>query len=290
MLKFCITFFILISQISIVYSNTIKDISYNVDGVKEYALLSIPNSPKPDNGYPVIVIIHGYIPPPYYSTQNSYKGVFNRYANSEFLIIKPDLKGHGRSERGNNYDYNTIKLQYPRDITATLDHLEVEGLIDRENVFVMGHSNGGDTTLRLLVENPKLFRAASLWAPVTVTVEESSFFFRENGREKFGMRALESKEAKSYVDSVKEEWGIPDSARYLNFLDRIVTPVIIRHADTERVVPYYWSEELLKSVKSVNPDLNIELINYSGDDHNLAKNQRVVISADLEWFKTFLDK
>lgn len=277
-------------QLIPIFSNVVKDISYDVDGVKEYALLSIPNSPKPENGYPVIVIIHGYIPPPYYSTQNSYKGVFNRYADSEFLIIKPDLIGHGRSEKGSNYNYNTIKLQYPRDITATLDHLESEELIDRENIFVMGHSNGGDTTLRLLVDNPKLFKAASLWAPVTVTVEESSFFFRENGREKYGMRALESKEAKSYVESVKEEWGIPDSARYLNFLDRIITPVTIRHADTERVVPYYWSEELLKSVRSVNPNLSIELINYPGDDHNLARNQRAVISTDLEWFRNFLGK
>lgn len=290
MLKLYIISILLLAQISVVYSNTIKDISYDVDGVKEYALLSIPDSPKPEHGFPVIVIIHGYIPPPYYSTQNSYKGVFNRYANSEFLVVKPDLIGHGRSEKGIDYNYNTIKLQYPRDITATLDHLDSQGLIDRRNIFVMGHSNGGDTTLRLLVDKPELFRAASLWAPVTVPVEEASFFFRENGREKFGMRALESDEAKKYVDSIKEVWGISDSARYLNFLDKIVTPVIIRHADTERVVPYYWSEDLLKRVKTINPNLSIELINYPGDDHNLAKNQRTVISADLDWFRESLDR
>lgn len=280
---------ILLIVMTSLYSNTVKDISYSVHGVKEYALLSIPDGEKPHKGYPLIVIIHGYIPPAYYSTTNSYKGVFNRYANSEFMVVKPDLIGHGRSEKGENYNYDVIKLQYTTDIKATVEYLDSEYGVDNSKIFVMGHSNGGDTTLRLLTFEPEFFRAASLWAPVSVPIEEASFFFREDGRENHGMRALESEAARVYVNSVKKEWGVPETARYLNYLDRIVTPVTIRHASSEKVVPYYWSEEFISKIKKVNNDLTITLIDYHGDDHNLAKNQKRVIEDDLNWFRTFLN-
>src|SRR3989338_11184158 len=55
--------------------------SYKSDGLKIYALLTIPNGPIPNDGFPVIIFNHGYIPPGEYRTTErylSYTDVFSR--------------------------------------------------------------------------------------------------------------------------------------------------------------------------------------------------------------------
>ena len=37
--------------------------SYNSEGYKIYGLLTVPETQRPENGYPVIIFNHGYIPP-----------------------------------------------------------------------------------------------------------------------------------------------------------------------------------------------------------------------------------
>jgi hypothetical protein len=42
--------------------------SYQSEGLKIYALLTVPMGEKPATGWPVIVFNHGYIPPQVYRT------------------------------------------------------------------------------------------------------------------------------------------------------------------------------------------------------------------------------
>ena len=46
--------------------------SYKSDGLKIYALLTVPNGPVPEGGFAAIVFNHGYIPPAEYSTTEKY--------------------------------------------------------------------------------------------------------------------------------------------------------------------------------------------------------------------------
>ena len=43
-------------------------VSYMSDGLKIYALMTVPNGPKPPTGWPAIIFNHGYIPPNIYRT------------------------------------------------------------------------------------------------------------------------------------------------------------------------------------------------------------------------------
>src|SRR5437868_6616579 len=45
-------------------------ISFRSDGLKEYALQSVPDSPPPAGGYPVIILAHGYVNPADYRTDS----------------------------------------------------------------------------------------------------------------------------------------------------------------------------------------------------------------------------
>ena len=52
----------------------------------------------PEEGYPTILFLHGFIPPDTYVTTADYVASQDGLARSGFLTYKPDLRGHGRSE------------------------------------------------------------------------------------------------------------------------------------------------------------------------------------------------
>ena len=54
--------------------------SYQSDGFKIYALLTIPNGKKPATGWPIVVFNHGYIPPTQYRTTEKYVGYQDAFA------------------------------------------------------------------------------------------------------------------------------------------------------------------------------------------------------------------
>ncbi len=80
-----------------------------------------------------------------------------------------------------------------------------------------------------------------------------------------------------------------EEIRYDKYLSNILTPIIIRHADTDKVVPYSWSLKFVKRYKSSGNSQEVKIINYPGDDHNIAKKQSDAQKDDLIWFRTFLE-
>lgn len=73
-------------------------VSYQSDGYKIYALMTIPNGAKPDTGWPVIVFNHGYVRPSEYSTTSNYVPYMDMLASSGYIVFKSDYRGHGRSD------------------------------------------------------------------------------------------------------------------------------------------------------------------------------------------------
>ena len=72
--------------------------SYKSEGLKIYALLTVPKAQKPQEGWPIIVFNHGYIPPAQYQTTEKYKAYVDGFATNGFIVFKPDFRGHGNSE------------------------------------------------------------------------------------------------------------------------------------------------------------------------------------------------
>lgn len=279
--------------------SNIYEITYTVNGSLQYGLMSIPKEIMPKNGYPVIIQIHGYVPYERYSTINSYRRMFNYYSESEFIVIKPDLRGHGRSEFGVNFDSNLSRLLYAEDVLSLTGALKSYDKADLNNIFLTGHSNGGDTILRLITAKPELFRAASLWAPVAVELGLSNFYFNSGGRHAYGIEATSNPKA---VDNIQLEMekldlslkkvniGSRSSISFLDNLDRIRTPFVIRHSDGDKVCPYSWSLDFEKKYIESNNRTEFNLINYPDDDHNLSKHYFKALKSDLELFRKYYEK
>jgi len=136
-----------------------------------------------------------------------------------------------------------------------------------------------------------LIKAATLWAPVTVKLEEANYFYSK-GKRLYGLEAISDlrstdfiSDSRKVVEQSLKKLGISDinMVRYYPYLKDIKTPLIIRHPDSDESVPYSWSLEFTKK-------LPVNIINYPGDNHNIAKNQRVAQEADLEWFRGFINR
>src|SRR5579862_4305149 len=72
--------------------------SYTSEGLKINGLLTVPTGTPPDNGWPAIVFVHGYIPPKQYTTLSGYVDYVDYLARNGFVVFKIDLRGNGDSE------------------------------------------------------------------------------------------------------------------------------------------------------------------------------------------------
>src|SRR3989338_11464332 len=72
--------------------------SYKSDGLKIYALLTVPQGEKPSGGWPVIIFNHGYIVPSEYRTTEKYIAYADAFSRNGYIVLKSDYRGHGNSE------------------------------------------------------------------------------------------------------------------------------------------------------------------------------------------------
>lgn len=253
-------------------------ISYYSDGLKLYALMNVPNIKKPVNGYPVIIVNHGYIPQDQYSTENSYKYVTAYYANNGFLVLKPDYRGHDKSQSGDNIISD--RLSYIIDVLNLLNLIPTLDYADNNNIFMYGHSMGGGITLTVL-EIASNIKAATLWAAVSVEFPESILYF---------MRKRNLEDSNKLLLEIESVFSEDDYHKVspINYLQYIKSPLIIQHGTKDESVPIEWSDQLEVQLKNKNIIYNYN--KYQNEDHNFSKGSFYkVLKEDVNFFKKYIN-
>ena len=140
--------------------------SYQSDGLKINALLTVPNGARPASGWPVIIFNHGYIPPTVYRTTERYVAYVDAFARNGYIVFKPDYRGFGSSQG------TPVSAYYsPNDTVDVLNAvttMQRYANADPDRIGMWGHSMGGNITLRALVIDPRI-KVAVIWAGVTAT-------------------------------------------------------------------------------------------------------------------------
>ncbi|KKR48094.1 MAG: hypothetical protein UT85_C0042G0007 [Candidatus Levybacteria bacterium GW2011_GWA2_40_16] len=67
-------------------------VSYQSEGLKQFALLTIPNGEAPDTGWPAILFNHGYINPSVYRTAEKYVVYTDYFSRNGYVLLKPDYR------------------------------------------------------------------------------------------------------------------------------------------------------------------------------------------------------
>jgi uncharacterized membrane protein/pimeloyl-ACP methyl ester carboxylesterase len=261
-------------------------IAFSADGLKEYALMDVPNTTVPAGGFPVVIVDHGYIQPNQYSTANSYKAETDYFAGQGYLVLKPDYRGNGNSEV---IDTALMRFAYPVDVLTLIASLGNIPQANKNNVFLWSHSMGGEVTLEVLEVASKnddfsaKIKGAVFWAPVTDPVK---WFSKQNLP-----NLPESKVSPFPYTQTFKILGTPDanpelwqSLSPLNYLKNINVPVLLQHGTADTSVPYSWSVELNNDLLKLNK--NVTFISYPNDNHNLPLHWSQAISADLNFFKS----
>lgn len=260
------------------YSQSI--VSYKSEGLKIYGLLTIPLAPKPENGFPAIVFVHGYIPPAQYSTTGNYPSYQATLARSQVITFKPDLRGHGNSE-GEAVSAH-FSEKYVIDTMYAIAYLKNHSDVNPEKLGYWGHSNGGEIGLRVVVISPDI-KVAVFWAGVVGSYQDML--------ETYNQKIPFLRDAKD--NPLVKTNGLPSkNPRFWEkidpyfYLENISAPIQLHHGTNDSSVPIELSNRLEEELKKVGK--SVEYFKYTLDDHNIGNNSGLAWKRSIEFFKNNL--
>jgi len=254
------------------------EFTYDSDGNTIYALLERQIGEAPSsNGWPVIIVAHGYIPPEIYSTSQNYRSITRYYAKGGFLVLKPDYRGHDRSEGIARSP--TATIDYSIDVLNLISQIDSVPDADTDNVFLFGHSMGGEITLRILTVSDAI-KGATLWAPVTKKYPENMLYFV---RKDYSVTLEELQNAINALFT-PDEYDLLSPG---NYLDLISIPTLIHHGTQDESVPFEWSIGFREALDEAEVDYIF--YKYPGENHNISRSYYKVMDKDMEFFKGLIE-
>ncbi len=259
--------------------------SYQSEGLKIYALLTVPQGEKPATGWPVIVFNHGYIPPAEYRTTERYIAYTDAFSRNGYILFRPDYRGHGSSEGTASGGYGSNG--YTIDVLNAVSSIKKYKDADPARIGMWGHSMGGHVTVRNMVTR-KDIKAGVIWAGVVASYSD----LLNNWRRRV-TSPPPGATARGWRQELVNDYGEPeDNPEFWNsisanaYLKDISGPIQLHHGTADTSVPVAFSENLEKELKAAGKP--VELYIYEGDDHNIANNLGVALDRSVAFFDTYL--
>ena len=262
--------------------------SYKSEGLKIYALLTVPNGNVPEAGFPAIIFNHGYISPSVYRTTEKYVAYQDAFARAGYVTFKSDYRGHGNSEGQASGGYGSNG--YTIDILAAVSSIQKMDEVNPEKIGMWGHSMGGHITLEVMVVNPDI-KAGVIWGGVVGSYED--LFERWRRRSGPTPSPNPNSQRGRWRQELAERFGDPNqnpefwkSLSATSYLYEISGPVQLHHGAADPSVPIEFSRSLQMLLEGQGKE--VELYEYPGDDHNLSQNLSLALTRSVGFFDRFL--
>jgi dipeptidyl aminopeptidase/acylaminoacyl peptidase len=263
--------------------------SYKSDGLKIYALLLVPMGEKPKNGWPVIILNHGYIIPEKYTPDGNYIPYADAFAKNGYIVFKPNYRGNGKS------DGSPTSTYYSPDYT--IDDLNAVASVkkypdaDPTKIGVWGHSMGGNITLRDLVVNGTDIKAAVIWGGVVGSYSDIMFNWQNRVSYKPDPEDLILRNKNK--DTLINLYGTPvtnpsfwNSCDPTNFLTDIISSVQIDVGLADNQVPPDFSTGLYEKLKALGK--TVEYFEYPGSNHDINQGFNLAMKRTIDFFNRYL--
>jgi dipeptidyl aminopeptidase/acylaminoacyl peptidase len=261
-------------------------IYYLSEGLKIYALLTIPDTPAPEQGWPAIVFNHGYIPPDVYRTTERYIAYVDEIAKAGYVVFRIDYRGHDASEGEARGAYGSPG--YLIDVLNAVESLKRHPSVDPEHVGMWGHSMGGYLTLRAMVIRDDIL-AGVIWAGVVTSYTEMLYNWRRSGSftPSPGSRGI------GWRTQWLETYGHPEtnpafwnSVSATSYLADLSGPLQLHHGMEDEDVPVEFSIRLAEQSRIAGQ--LADLYTYEGDNHNISENFSTAMDRTIRFFDIYL--
>lgn len=256
------------------FSFEVKD-----DHLTEYGLLVTPNSPRPARGFPVIILLHGFVDPDRYDTATSYLTEMEEYANNGFAVLTPDLRGQGLSIHAGHADSAYYSMSYNTDVLSLISAVKRTSGFDASSINLWGHSMGAYLALRAAVISKDIKSVIMLSSPA------------DSLHEMYLTYIPPSDESNPYALATRSDvfakYGTPEDntqfwhdASPIYFLGRIRAAVQIHVGLDDRVVPPRFSQDLDQAF--TRQKIAHQYFEYPDAGHALAQQRPVIYERSLK--------
>ncbi len=253
---------------------------YEAEGKKISGQINIPKTTPPAGGYPVVIMIRGYVDNEIYQTGAGTQHAAEYFKDNGLMTLAPDFLGFGESDEPPN---NVLEERFLRpvqilELIASVKNLPAgeAGLpnANPKKMAIWGHSNGGQIALSVLEISGAKY-PTSLWAPVSKPFPYSILYYTDESDDL-------GKALRKVVAGFDALYEANDYSIH-QYYDWIEAPVLIHQGTVDEAVPLKWSKDLEKTLKEKGK--TVKLYVYPGADHNLKGGWDEAVKRDVEWFK-----
>lgn len=222
----------------------VEKIKLQNKGVFLSALLLYPNDPQ-NHPRPAILAYHGWG-----GTKESVLPSCLDYVKAGFVVLIPDLRGHGESG-----GVSTLGLVEQSDARIAIDYLVSRSeLVNASALSVLGSSFGGLISLLAAGNDPRIKATVSSSAPTNTTAWLRERDFRWNERLSY----------RPYVRIDPENTSAVEERSPMTYVNNIEN-LLVMHGDQDALVPVHHAYDLIQASNSSNK----QLIIFSNQGHNL---------------------
>ncbi len=232
------------------------------------------NIPKGEGTFPAVVMFRGFVSQETYIIGTGTKPSAKVFAENGYITIAPDFLGYADSDKEAS---DIFESRFQTWVTAAVTLKSVNSISkwDGKNIFIWGHSNGGQIALTTLeitgVDYPTV-----LWAPVSIRFPASILYYIADAED--GGKLLISKLSEFYETYNAEEFSLT------NYFSKIKAPIEINQGTSDTAVPYWLSDALYDELKEAS--VTATYIKYPGNDHNMRPNWNTVVENSLLFFNS----
>lgn len=249
----------------------------NLDGKTKSITTGQINVPAGDQKYPIVIMLRGYIDQELYKTGDGTRNASGVLSENGFITVAPDFLGYGGSD-SESADIFETRFQTYVTVLSLIESLNQISAWDAENLFMWGHSNGGQIAVTILETMSKNI-PTTLWAPVTKQFPYSILYYTDNSVD--GGKLIRRELAKF------EENYDTDMYSLTKYIENINSPLQVHQGAIDDAVPVSWTDEFVDKLNDLEKDVTYH--KYPGVDHNMRPIWDKVVERDLEFFNSFIN-